>query len=247
VGWIAFLAGGFVLVGVAVAVVFVLAMRQDRRVKESLADLAGAQGFQYLSEPQQEAQALLDYVKAARFFTTSQVHRNDRNLFSDLLQGTYADRPFRFFRHTHKHAELRTRTRYHSSSTACGGGQMEMRSVTSFVLVMPFGRPLRLQPVWFKRASMLDAVFTLAGLSRARAGAPEIDRRFHFFCADPSFVPQFLAPEVEELGDSLLKGEMVYVDPGFALLASPGYRGPEWLLGKLDAHRRLCGYLESRY
>ena len=184
----------FVVFAALFVLVLVLSRRQERRSAASLAALAAGRGFEFLPAPAAERQELLELVEAVRFLRTAAGRRGARDGFAFLLRGEAGGFPFRFFRHTHRYARMRTHTRSWTRGRPSTSGGMDMERTTTWLLALRSPRPLEMPPVWFKQAALGDAVFAMGGLERVKLGRPEIDRRFHFFCDDREFAAASPAP-----------------------------------------------------
>jgi hypothetical protein len=226
------------------AVIVILMIIKGKQQQRELVELAASRGFDFVPKPESEKKNLLGYLQPTRFINTIEDPPDQSNGVRSLVRGTIHGRPFLFFMHDHF---VRT-TSSSTGSARTGGGtsstKTDMNSVQ--VLVAAFAHPLRIPPIWFKPASRLDLVFVLTGLRRVKLGDPSVDDAVHFFCDTPKFVPGFATPDVLEFCGKLLKWDIVYVDPGYVLLASSGFRGAEWLTAALEHLDRFCKLLESQ-
>lgn len=226
------------------AVIVILVVIKGKQQQRELVDLAASRGFDFVPRPESEKKSLLSYLQPTRFINTIEDPPQQGNDFSSLLRGAVRGRQFLFFTHDHF-----VRTRSTSTGPARAGGigtRYTQTSSTSLrVLIAHFARTVRTSPIWFKPASRLDAVFVLTGLRRVKLGDPSADNAVHFFCDTPGFVAGFATPGVLEFCTKLQKGDIVFVDPRYVLLASSGFRGVEWLAAALEHLDQFCKLLES--
>jgi hypothetical protein len=228
------------IVGVA-TLIFVL----NKRKREMLSSYALERGYSYTPRQSGMVEELFAPLQANRVVAFSEGRSKD-SFFSDVITGTFDNRPFRYYCYTR--TEMKTSTRGASRQTSLGMGiiqDFDIESATRYCLQIFLRKRENLPDLWLKKHSPLDGIYRLTGLTKVELNDPEMMKRYRLFCLDQRSVSPLVSPALLGWLEKLGSSELIQIHGNYTFLTDHLLRSPQRIEERLVELSSLCALLEE--